>query len=277
MLGYVPPVGRLPMPPRPDAASLALDRFFTRGRRMRLPMAANEASGLARSVRRGLILDLDDTLYPRERFVRSGLAAVAQHVSAARGVAADEAFRVMTRALATGRAGAEMQALCDRYGWPHDDIPGLVDVFRTHTPSLFLGTEVVEALRTLRRGGWSLVVLTNGLPSVQFRKVAALGLVSLVDDVIYAEEHAAGGKPSAAPFRAALKSLDLTAAECVCAGDDVERDIHGARALGIATIRLARPGVEPAPAAEADVVIHSIRQLPDAATLLRGKVVADVA
>ena len=275
MFGYVPPVGRLQSPPPPDASAASLVRHFSRGRRMRA--VAAEAPSLGRGTRRGLIVDLDDTLYPRERFVRSGLAAVAQHVSALHGVDAEEAYSVLTRALASGWAGAEMQALCDRFGWPYDDIPAFVDVFRSHTPSLFLAAEAAEALRTLRRAGWGLVVLTNGLPAVQFRKVVALDLMSLVDDVIYAEEHARGGKPSAAPFHAALRSLDLTAADCVCAGDDAVRDVHGARELGMATIRLARPGVEVSPEAEADVVIHSIRQLPDAATLLRAKVVADVA
>jgi putative hydrolase of the HAD superfamily len=274
MFGYVPPVGRLQSSP-PDASAASLVRYFSRGRR--LHSVAAEAPAVGSGERRGLIIDLDDTLYPRERFVRSGLAAVAQHVSVLHGVDASEAYLVMTRALASGRAGAEMQALCDRYGWPHGDIPAFVDVFRSHTPSLYLAAEAVEALRTLRRAGWGLVVLTNGLPSVQFRKVVALDLMSLVDDVIYAEEHAPGGKPSPAPFHAALRSLDLAAADCVCAGDDLVRDIHGARALGMATIRLARPGVAVDPEGEADVVIHSIRQLPDAATLLRGKVVADVA
>ncbi|MNC86911.1 Phosphoglycolate phosphatase [compost metagenome] len=112
---------------------------------------------------------------------------------------------------------------------------------------------------------------------MQFRKVAALGIAALVDEVVYAEEHAPGGKPHAAPFRAALRALDLEPADCACIGDDPVRDVRGARALGIATIRLARRAIAIAPADEADLVIDSLRTLPDAAALLLSKVTADVA
>jgi FMN phosphatase YigB (HAD superfamily) len=95
----------------------------------------------------------------------------------------------------------------------------------------------------------------------------------------YAEEHVAGGKPAAAAFKAALRSLELGAGQCVCAGDDPVRDVRGARALGIRTIRLSRPGTVrgAAPGDEADVVIDSLRQLPRAAALLLDRVTARVA
>ena len=282
MFGFVPPVGRRPIAWLHDDQHVIAER----ARRVappapRRPRARRQAGlALATAARRpgrGLIIDLDDTLYPRERFVRSGLAAVAHYVSAHHGIAADTAYRLMVRASATGQAGHELQALCGRFGLSSAIIPALVQVFRVHTPSLFLGRESVETLKQLRADGWALAVLTNGLPSVQFRKVAALGITSLVDEVIYAEEHAPGGKPAAAPFTAALRSLELEAGQCVCVGDDAERDVHGARALGMATIRLARPGVSVDPAADADAVIQCVRQLPDVANFLLGKVDAHVA
>ena len=277
MLGYIPPVERTPRVwfPRttlPVAPAVA-GRYVSRDRRALL--SSLPAHG--RRSRRGLIVDLDDTLYPRERFVRSGLAAVARHVHLHHGVPVEQAFAVMTRALAGGRAGGELQALCDRFALRSDVVPVLLEVFRSHTPVLFLPLAASDTLRTLRAQGWALAILTNGLPSVQFRKVAALGLAALVDDVIYAEEHAPGGKPSPAPFRAALRALDLDAAECVCVGDDAARDVRGARALGVATIRLARPGVSVPAGQDADVVIESLRQLPDAASLVLRTVTADVA
>jgi putative hydrolase of the HAD superfamily len=223
---------------------------------------------MALHARRGLILDLDDTLYPRARFVQSGLAAVAQYVAGTHGIPSDAAFAVLSRAHGSGHAGLELQLLCDRFGLPAALIPTLVDVIRTHTPSLFLSAASRETLEQLRATGWSLAVVTNGLPSVQFRKIAALRLTPLVDDVIYAEEHAAGGKPSAAPFRAALRSLELPADACICVGDDPARDVKGARRLGMRTIRLARPGVAPSRRDDADVVIEEIRQLPAAAGAL---------
>jgi putative hydrolase of the HAD superfamily len=269
MFGYIPPVARVPAT-RPRPASRLMPRFSG------CLLDAGVASHVRRS-RRGILIDLDDTLYPRERFVRSGLAAVAHHVSLHYDVAADAAYAVMTRASAAGCTGSEMQALCDRFGLSRNIVPTLVNVFRTHAPTLFLGPDAVDALERLRGDGWALAIVTNGLPSVQFRKVAALGLARLVDEVIYAEEHAPGGKPLAGAFTAALRGLDLVAGQCVCVGDDPVRDIAGARALGMATIRLARPGIHVGPADEADAVIDSVRQLPDAASLLMSAVTADVA
>jgi putative hydrolase of the HAD superfamily len=293
------------MPGRSLAAA-AVSRYIARGQQPSVPGPVK-----VRKPRRGLIIDLDDTLYPRERFVRSGLAAVARHVSDRFGVAAEDAFAVLTRASARGHAGNEMQVLCERFGLSNV-VGTLVDVFRSHTPTIFLPAEAEQTLRALRAQGWALAILTNGLPSVQFRKVAALGLTALVDEVIYAEEHAAGGKPALAPFGAVLRALDLDPSECVCVGDDPARDVRGARALGIATIRVARAampvpvrlkpdstnaGVDSTdanvdstdanvvsgfsrtltPADEADAVIDSLRQLPEAAPLLLQRVTADVA
>jgi putative hydrolase of the HAD superfamily len=232
---------------------------------------------VARTLRRGLVLDLDDTLYPRERFVYSGLAAVARAAEERYGIEAAAAYALLTRASGNGHAGRELQVLRDRFGLPGEAVAELVEVFRSHTPTLSLTWGVADTLRRLRADGWALAIVTNGLPTVQARKVGALHLLPLVDDVIYAEEHAAGGKPSPAPFRAALQSLGVGPAQCVCVGDDPARDVCGARALGIPTVRLLRPGVVVAPGDEADVVIDSLQQLPTAAALLLRMVAADVA
>ncbi len=273
-VGYIPPVARTPR---------ALPVTWSH--------AAGSASGWRRafttdmnnrnhSSRRALILDMDDTLYPRERFVLSGFAAVASHVEAVHGIPAQEVFATLSRARASGGHGVELQALCAEFGLAADLVPAFVDVIRRHTPVLWLYSDVAGVLRQLRANGWRLAVLTNGLPSVQFRKVAALGLASLVDDIIYAEEHAPGGKPAAAAFRAALRALDVTADQCVCVGDDLLRDVHGARALDIRTIRVARPGVTVpglVSSGDADLVITQLAELPQAATLLREMVSANVA
>jgi HAD superfamily hydrolase (TIGR01509 family) len=266
-LGYIPPVPRLRLPAR-RASDWVLS---TRADRV-----ANE-TGTPRRGGRGLILDLDDTLYPRERFVMSGFAAVARHVEEVYGVAAELAYGMLLRAHRSALHGQEFEALCDRFRISRAASPALLDVFRRHVPAIQLSHEVADTLHALRAAGWRLVVLTNGLPSVQFRKVAALGLSSLVDDVVYAEEHVAGGTPAAAAFRAALAALDLAPEQCVCVGDDLLRDVRGARALGIRTIRMARPGVTAAPGEEADVVLDRFAMVPEAARLLLDVVTAGVA
>ena len=244
---------------------------------------ARESIGRRRR-RDGLILDLDDTLYPREQFVQSGLQAVARHVQDTRDIPADDAFSLMSTAHRQGSAGRELQALCARFGLAAGVIPELIEVFRNHWPSLQLPSATADVLKALRAEGWRIVVLTNGLPRVQRTKVFALGIHAFVDDVIYAEEQTPGGKPSAEAFRAALTRLALPARRCVCVGDDPFRDIAAARALGMSTVwvtaygcqGLLEPGAR-ADAPEADAHIETLVDLPAALVSLRELVDADAA
>ena len=109
--------------------------------------------------------------------------------------------------------------------------------------------------------GWRTAVLTNGIPSVQAAKVHALGLHELVDHVLYADEHAPGGKPAADVFLAALNRLEVAPQNAVMVGDDRINDIEGARAVGMRTILLAR-GERPQHDGGADMVVQELTDLP---------------
>lgn len=267
-VGYIPSIERLRMPARPPQ-SWGVAPWSA-------AMVGDPAIA-SRRAHRGLILDLDETLYPRERFVSSGFAAVARQVASAHGIDVTRAYGVLTRAHAGPENGRELQALCHRLALSQDLVPAMLDVFRRHVPAIWLNHAVAETLQALRASGWRLAILTNGLPSVQFRKIAALGLSLLVDEVTYAEEHVAGGKPAAGAFRAVLRSLELAPEQCICVGDDLVNDIHGARAVGIRTIRVARGARTLAPGDEADMVIDHVAQLPEAAGLVLGMVSENVA
>ncbi len=227
--------------------------------------------GGRRKPSKGIIVDLDDTLYPRRRFVQSGFAAIAAYVARRFDVPSDEAFTVLSECASRGEGHNAFQALCRTFHLDAATIPVLVDVFRHHRPNIFLGRGARDMLLDLRAGGWRVAVLTNGLPSVQTRKVEALGLGALVDHVVYAEQVTPGGKPSPAAFTAALERLGTSALQTVALGDDPERDIAGARAIGVGTIRLALPGVTVTPGYDADVVVDMLTEVPRAAaSLLQG-------
>jgi FMN phosphatase YigB (HAD superfamily) len=114
--------------------------------------------------------------------------------------------------------------------------------------------------------------VTNGDPAIQRRKVDALGLGALVDSVVFAGEHGTGaGKPEAAPFAAALDRLDAVAGRAVFVGNDEVCDIAGAAAVGMKTVLLVpSPPRATATATRADVVVHTIADVPQAvASLMR--------
>src|SRR5262249_39632846 len=85
----------------------------------------------------------------------------------------------------------ELQQLCARFDLPESLVAPLVKTIRQHMPSLRLPQESRRVLRSLRRT-WHIGVLTNGEPDVQRHKIAALGLIDLVDVVLFATEGGGG-------------------------------------------------------------------------------------
>lgn len=189
----------------------------------------------------GLILDMDGTLYPERQFIRSGFAAVAEEACRRYGVPARAARSTLLTALRRGSRSRALQLLCLQYDLPPAIVPDLVDVIRSHTPSLRLPEAALRLLVAARARNWRVGVLTNGVPDIQARKVHALGLEPHVDTVVYAAEWGSGrGKPEREPFDVIRERLGTTPGATVVAGDDPWCDIFGGRNAGLRTILLAR-------------------------------------
>ena len=172
------------------------------------------------STPKAILFDLDDTLYPRRRFVLSGFHAVAVYLDLTEGVSADRVFVALARASRGPARGRELQACIARFGLSPAIVPVLIEIIRAHPPVIRLPIDSRRTLERLRKD-WRLGVVTNGLPAVQRRKVDALGLRPLVDTVVYANEHGHKlGKPDRAPFVAALRCLDVPPSRALFVGDD---------------------------------------------------------
>lgn len=208
-----------------------------------------------------IVFDLDDTLYPRVRHVHSGFSAVARAIARRFDLPVYEVYGRLRVAHDQGHRGAELQYMCTSFGLNHELVPDLVQIIRSHPPQIWLSHDAADVLHALRVRGWRTAILTNGPPSLQAAKVTALGLHDLVDHVIYADEHAPGGKPAADPFLAALKCLEVAPQNAVMVGDDHVNDIEGARAVGMRTILLAR-GDRPPHDGGADAVVSDLISLP---------------
>lgn len=190
---------------------------------------------------RGILFDLDDTLFPRELYLQSGFDAVAGHVADSWRRSRESVLATLRRAHTSGFEREEFQVLCNEHRLPLSVVPALVKTFRNHRPTIVLQPAVRTILQQLRRDRWRLGILTNGDPAVQRRKVEALGLCALVDSVTYAEEHSFRGKPQREAFLAGLEHLQVEAASCLHVGDDPDCDITGAHTVGLRAIRVLRP------------------------------------
>lgn len=218
--------------------------------------------------RRAVLFDLDDTLYPLDRFVLSGFRAVAAECERRWGVSRAESLDVLTGAFTRVR-GRELQVLVDHFDLDEAVVPTLVETIREHVPDLSLSDVATATLRTLA-ADWSLGIVTNGRPDIQRRKVRALGLDTLVTTVMYAHELGRdAGKPAAAPFLAACRALDVEPTHTVFVGDDPVCDIGGAHAIGMKTIWLPSRLDPASPAAAiADVLVATLADVPAAADRL---------
>lgn len=87
--------------------------------------------------------------------------------------------------------------------------------------------------------GWVPVIVTNGTTRQQEAKITAVGLDEIVAGWVISE--AAGfAKPDREIFRIAARLVDLSLSDAWMLGDNPEKDIAGATALGIRTVWLAR-------------------------------------
>ncbi len=193
---------------------------------------------------RGLLLDLDDTLYafaPVEARARAAIyAAIARDLG-------------ISEALAAEHYGAARQRVMDRLGTrasAHSRLLFLHEMVATlgaplqlarAWERLFWGTSLASMtpypearpmLEAWRAAGHRSAIVTDLMLSIQFEKLERLGLLDVVD-VVVASEEVPLDKPAPEIFELAVARLGVPRAQCVMVGDNDARDGVGARALGI--------------------------------------------
>ena len=192
---------------------------------------------------RGLVFDIDDTLYDEREYVRSGFFAVAQVAGHSDGEATALADWLGT-AFEAGIRGDTFDRL--RASFPEVggrvSTAALVDAYRAHLPDIALSTGVPEMLDRLEALGLRLGVLSDGHAASQMAKVAALGLERWFDPILLTgSREPRFAKPGTAGFEAIAQGWRLAASELVYVADNPEKDFAGPRRLGWMTVRLAHP------------------------------------
>lgn len=178
---------------------------------------------------RAVVFDLDDTLYPEKEYVRSGFKAVAALLPRSDGIenklwrAFEAGFPAIDTVLrAEGLADEEIRAAC-------------ITAYRNNTPDIRLYDGIRQLLSDLRRGGIRLGIITDGRPEGQRAKIVALGLDTLVDEIIVTDE--LGGtqfrKPCDIAFRILKGRLRTEYAEMLYVGDNAEKDFTAPEKLGM--------------------------------------------
>ena len=136
-----------------------------------------------------------------------------------------------------------------------DLVPVVVDSFAFHPFA-----EVPAVLDALRARGHALAVVSNWDVSLH-EVLERTGLATRLDAVVVSAELGAA-KPDPLPFRRALELLGAEAPDALHAGDQLDEDVAGARAAGVAPVLVARGGEAAPPGVTA---VRSLEGLLDLA------------
>ena len=184
---------------------------------------------------KGLIFDLDDTLYKESTYRDSGYRTIARHYAAACGLTPDELYQRMkvNPAMAfetVGELAAERGLTVS--------VDDQLTIYRSHRPDITLPDETVEVLNELKKRGYAMGVITDGRAFGQLNKIAALGLDRFFDpSLIMATVMFGTDKHSAKPFE--IMAGKIPAAESFAyIGDNPEKDFHHPNLMGWDTIML---------------------------------------
>lgn len=180
---------------------------------------------------KGVIFDLDDTLYSEKEYIKSGYRAVSGYLGGgyyeklwsyfvSKKPAIDELLKELGR---------------------EEEKEDVLKIYRFHKPTINLYEGVKETIEELKKRGVKVGIITDGRPEGQRNKIEALGLD--IDDVIITDE--LGGiqfrKPCDIAFRILQTRWRLSASQIVYVGDNPIKDFGAPKQLGMKSIYFDNP------------------------------------
>ncbi len=181
---------------------------------------------------RAIIFDLDDTLYSEKDYVYSGIKTVCKEFENS-----EEFYKVCCESFKNKQPCFDVALT--KFGIKNqENIQKCLKVYREHNPQINLYEGVEQMLKDLRAKGVKTAIITDGRPEGQRKKISALGLDSLVDDIIITDE--LGGeqfrKPNDISYRIIQRRFGIPFEQMAYVGDNCSKDFHAPRQLGMKTI-----------------------------------------
>ncbi len=109
---------------------------------------------------------------------------------------------------------------------------------------------------------YRLAIVTNGIVDVQREKLVRTGLMDRFETVVISAE-VGRGKAHHSVYDETLRRLGLPAEACIMVGDNFDKDVAGAQALGIRGVWIAAGRPSPDPSITPFLTIDSLAELPD--------------
>lgn len=190
---------------------------------------------------KGIIFDLDNTLVDFTRFKENSIkSAIESMIDAGLKIDPETAYKKIFQIYE--EKGWEYQKVFDDFlieiiGYIDYKIlaSGIVAYRRAKEGSLVLYPNVTRTLLNLVKKGVKLAVVSDA-PALQvWTRLVQMNLHHIFDVVITFDD-TGKRKPEPEPFLKALEKLNLNPEEVIMVGDWAERDIVGAKKVGIKTI-----------------------------------------
>ncbi|MBT9458023.1 MAG: HAD-IA family hydrolase [Burkholderiaceae bacterium] len=180
---------------------------------------------------RGVVFDLDDTLFDQKRWMLGKLELTWASLQAQL-PSRTEFLAMALRIIEEGNRAHLFDALCRELGLPDTVCKSLIDCYRLAVPTLdALYGDSRVCLDQLRRHGYRLGLITDNPAASQRQKLLACGLGDCFDALMLTGEHGIS-KPDARAFDGCAQDLALDPDQLVMVGDNLYRDIDGAVQAG---------------------------------------------
>ena len=195
---------------------------------------------MSKAAIKGVVFDLDNTLLDFMKMKEFAVkAAVKGMIEAGLQVDEDQSYR-------------EIIAIYEKFGWENQQVfdvfiekqigyvehkflaAGIVAYRRAREANLMAYPNVNKTLIALTKAGIKLGVVSDAPCREAWLRIYYLNLYHFFDVVITFDD-SGERKPSAVPFKMSLEALQLEPKETIMVGDWPERDIIGAKNLGMKT------------------------------------------
>lgn len=196
------------------------------------------------SMTQGIIFDLDDTLYFERDYVKSGFRAIALELSKNTTLQFELIETFLFNLFKSGVRGNTFNLLIEAYPEITDkfSVNDLIEIYRLHKPDIYLMPEIKNVILSLKERKYKIGIITDGYKKSQEKKVKALGLEDLVDNIIYTDQWGREyWKPNTRAFEKSSQILKLPHKKLFYIGDNPEKDFLAPRSLGWCTIRYCHP------------------------------------
>jgi putative hydrolase of the HAD superfamily len=191
--------------------------------------------------KRAVIFDLDDTLID---FTETKNIAIRESVKAMIDKGLDEPFEKLLKGFTSfyWKKGIEDQHIFQKYlieryrKIDYRVLAGAILAYRKAKEGVlrpYPGTK--DMLISLKNRGYKLAILSDAPKLEAYLRLCAMGLDDFFDAIITKEDTGVL-KPNRKAFLTVSKALGVPPSRCIMVGDMPERDIEGAKAMGMKTI-----------------------------------------